>query len=499
MKENVKKKCGIIGFALLIISMVAFLNYKRNQINSIYTEIEYENLTNTIESNDNCYIWFFSSTCASCKKLEKDIIEVDKSQKIISNKTIFGINIDKYHGDTKKILKEYNTEGVPFIVQYNKGQIDDILYENISQQDIAEFFGESNNVLEVNYFFSPTCLNCEKVSRVMNKLQRSRKININKYNITKAINKSLLNEYCKQYGVERDIRGMVPIVFVRDKYLFDYRKISDEIVGVIDDEAAGVTKKITNVDLNIDEEKRIFKNIDLIKLISVAFLNGLNPCSFSMLFFLIVLIEADKNRILKLGCLFCCGKTIVFLLLGTVLFNIIGVLQSSIIVSLINYILIFILLVLMVQNINDYWAIKHDDFSRIKAQLPDGVRKMNKNFITKLVGKFNNSRLIYLACIGLGSLIALTEFLCSGQLYLFSIISIVQYEATFSLKAFLYLFIYCIVCVMPLLIVVFLISFGKKTMTLSIYISKKAHIIKLCYAIAFGLMAIVMVWQQIRR
>ena len=402
MKDKLKRLFGITLFVGIIIAVAIVINNKNKQNDSLYKKINYDEMMDTVSSNEECYIWVYSTSCASCRKLHNDVNELKKKKDIFTGKNIFGINIDEYDGDSKDILDQFGTEGVPFIAYYVNGKIEDLLYEDIKEEEIEVFFQRDEEIskLEVEYFFSPTCSNCAKVSKILREISCDyRDIVINRYNVTSIENKSRLDEYCRVYGVNKDIAGMVPIVFVRNEYLYDVKDISNGIRNILDDETLGKTIKITQVSKNFSNEQNMVKNMDLIKFVATALLNGLNPCSFSMLLFLIVLIETERDKVLKLGLLFCAGKVIAFVLLGTVLYRIIGLLQTSIMVTAINVMLIVLLLILAVLNINDYFAIKSNNFEYIKAQLPETIRKKNNNIIKGVVDKFKDSIWIYVVCV----------------------------------------------------------------------------------------------------
>lgn len=498
MNDRIKRIIGFIICAILILSIVLFIQYKLNEEKSLFEEIKFEDIEDTIASNNECYIWVYSTNCASCKKLSKDLLEIKKDNNIFKDKNVFGINIDKYSGNVDDVLKKYQMDGVPFIVHYSNGDVQDILSEDIKKNEIIDFFSnnESKGALQVQYFFSPTCSSCADISSYLKKVSGGKSnIKINKYNVTSIQNKKLLDSYCEHYKVDSEVVGTVPIIFVRNRFLYN-NEIKSELESVIEDRSAGDTVIIANGKNNFSSEKKILENMDIINLIGTAFLNGLNPCSFSMLFFLIVLIESEEKKVLKYGICFCIGKAITLMLLGTIIFGAISVIQSSIIIKIINVALIGILLVLAGLNFNDYIALKQDKLEKLRAQLPNSIRLANNKIITNTINKFKESKLIILICVALGGTIAFTEFLCAGQLYLFSIITIIHVESTLTIKAIIYLMIYSLICVVPLIIAVIIIAFGKKVICLSVVFSEKTYLIKLCYGMTFMAMAVVMILQQ---
>ena len=184
------------------------------------------------------------------------------------------------------------------------------------------------------------------------------------------------------------------------------------------------------------------------------------------------------------------------LLLGTVLYQVMSQIHSSILVKVIHIVLSLLLLLLGVLNLNDYAAIKKDDLGGIKAQLPEKVRGINHRLIKENVKRFLNSKYFVLSGLILGAVIGFTEFLCAGQIYLLSIVTIIHVDAAYFLQAFWYLSLYSFICMLPLLFFVFLVSFGKKTSVLALFVSEKTHWVKLTYAVLFLVTGIMMLLQQ---
>ena len=88
--------------------------------------------------------------------------------------------------------------------------------------------------MDIYYFFSSTCSSCKKTSNYLEEIKgKYNNINIKKYNIYDENNKKYLYSYCKEYNVNKEDIGLVPIVFVRDKYILDYGNIENNIENYI--------------------------------------------------------------------------------------------------------------------------------------------------------------------------------------------------------------------------------------------------------------------------
>ena len=361
----------------------------------------------------------------------------------------------------------------------------------------AQELQQKTECLSIIYSYSPTCNSCDKVSSYLEKIEKKKlNVQIVKYNVMDLDNKSLLNSYCQEYTVPDDMSGAVPIIFVRDTYLYDKDQIMKELEDVLLNNALGETLIIDDVKENYKIDENRFATITLLKLITLAFLNGLNPCAISMLIFLIMLIECKEKLVLRMGLTFCIGKFITFFILGTMFYKFLSLINSHLIIKLINIFMLLILIILIILNINDYIAIKNDKLNKIKAQLPEKIRKFNHDFIRKNIEKYVDSTWLYLSSLMVGMIIGSTEFLCSGQIYLSSIVTIIQSESIMFSKAIIYLGIYSAVCILPMILIVLLIDFGKKTFEISKIFVNKIMYIKLSYIVLFTTMAAVLLVQM---
>lgn len=147
-------------------------------------------------------------------------------------------------------------------------------------------------------------------------------------------------------------------------------------------------------------------------------------------------------------------------------------------------------------NIHDFIVIKKNKMGKIKAQLPTSVKKVNHKIIKKFIDKFMDSPICVIITIFTGMIIASTEFLCSGQLYLSTIVAVIQNNADGFIIALGYLTLYSVICTVPLIVVLVLLSKGIKEFEVSLFIINHLAIIKIMYAIVFILMAIIC-WFQV--
>jgi cytochrome c biogenesis protein CcdA len=110
------------------------------------------------------------------------------------------------------------------------------------------------------------------------------------------------------------------------------------------------------------------------------------------------------------------------------------------------------------------------------------------------MSKVENNKLLIPLCFALGVFISVGEFLCTGQIYLATIIFVFKNSEAFNLEAVSYFLIYGIAFVIPLIAITLLIHRGKEVFDVSEIVRDKLHIIKLVNALIFLIFAIIVLF-----
>lgn len=512
----------IVGTIVIVIACVLYISMNIEG----YTDISPYDLEKIVDKEEKVYVYFYSENCVTCRKIKSNLKELKKEE---SSLKVYGVNVDEYRDSS--FIDEYSGYKVPKVVEFVNGskykELEDksidalrefiivsnsqrnykqskvILtgttsYSQINANGVKEKKEIENNVLDIYYFYSNTCSNCEKTSKYIKRLEdKYDNINIKKYNIYDKKNENYLYAYNKAYGVKKEEYGLVPIVFVKDKYLLEYKNIMNGLEKYICSKTNIPTKNISYKEAEKNDEIEGWKSINFIKVILAALVNGINPCSISMLLFLLILLNNKSKSLLKMGLCFCVGKVVSSFLIGTILFKLLKYLSSYVIVDIVNVVFICLFIFLAFVNIYDYVVVKHHEYGKIKAQLPTGFRKFNHSITRNTINKFLKSKWILLACMVLGAIVAFTEFLCSGQIYLSTIVAIIHTNAGNTVQGLIYLLLYCVVCILPLVFIIFLMSKGIKEIEVSTFFTEHLDLIKLLYAAVFLAVAIYMIVQMV--
>jgi len=346
----------------------------------------------------------------------------------------------------------------------------------------------AEDVLEkkIVYFKSSSCGECGLTTPYIESLEESG-ITVIIINIVnkKDDNMTLLKNYCYTYNVPTDLQT-VPIVFSGDTYYSSRPVILEAIENnEIQDNASMPMLEIKDAPMS---------HIGLIGVIFSGLLDGFNPCAIAMLLLFISLLGFTSNRktLIGVSLTYISALFITYFALGTVLFKTIQYININAIAIFINVFIIGLCLILFIYNMYDFFVSKNEKYEKIKLQLPKGIQKFNKKIIKFYTSKLNEkSKWIYIITFFLGFIISLTEFLCTGQIYLPIIISLVQFSDSLNLSAILYLIIYNLAFVTPLIVIAVIAIKTQSVFSTSDFIRRKLHLIKLFNGLFFLVIALI--------
>lgn len=349
----------------------------------------------------------------------------------------------------------------------------------------------TSDLIQAVYFYSATCDTCAKIQGYLEELEGSfPNLNIRKYDIYSTENYDLLVEYGKVYKLPEEKRGFTPSIFISDQVLLGaeiQQKLGEIVRNYSQDKATMIVESAE--ESRELEDKNIF--LHLAAAFGLGFVNGLSPCSLSIFLFLLSLLLTGKDKMMKCGISFLVGKATMFFLLGTILYNVVNSINMTVFSKWIDIIMIVFAVCFAALNLFDFYKARAERYGEMNLQLPEKVKKMNHAMI-RWGNKFSAARLGTVIIFGIGMAVATGEFLCTGQIYLSSIVIMVQ-KGTGGMVPTLLLAVYSTAFVIPLLVLMLIIYFGKKVFGMSEAVLEKIPIIKLVSAVLFVAMAVYLI------
>lgn len=288
-----------------------------------------------------------------------------------------------------------------------------------------------------------------------------------------------------------------PILFVGDTYLEGESAIIEGLPILLEDIQKGYLPQTPILDTRKSPSNHLedtFEGFNLVKMFGIGLINGLNPCSFSMLLLLISIIMMKDVPVIRLGFTFLLGKFIAFILLGTVLYQTLGLLNDTGYLFYTKVVVGLFVIILAFLNLYDFTMSRQEAYGKIKNQLPGKVRQFNHKLIQHLTAS-GQRHWLFLSMFLLGIFLAASEFLCTGQVYMITINYMIQTSSALTLTAITYLVIYSFGFILPPGVVLIIIAKTDELFSVSEFIREKMPLIKLMTAITLlilGLLTILL-------
>lgn len=350
-------------------------------------------------------------------------------------------------------------------------------------------------VVTLSYYFSPGCRSCERfLSYEIPLLEKQLGIAL-EVERTNILDPGAYERYLQLIERLGEQERAYPAIVAGDRVLQGDREIESGLREVIialakgegagvgqgaqKSSAAGVTRGTRTADLTV------------LPVIAAGLLDGINPCAFTTLIFLVsALAVAGKSRreVLVLGLFYTVSVFVTYYLIGLGFLSAIRYAQSFYLVArIIRWTLVAVLVVFAALSFYDYLLIRQGKTGKMVLQLPSA---MKRRIHVSIKSKTRSAALVGSALV-LGFLVSVFELACTGQVYLPTIVYTVRSGR--ALRGYAYLLIYNLGFIVPLL-VVFALSFaGLSLKSLTAVFQKRMALVKLALAGLFAALAVLTV------
>lgn len=312
------------------------------------------------------------------------------------------------------------------------------------------------------YFFAPTCQSCQQVKDVIYYLEviypDLQVTEINTFDPEKQL---LLERYGDEYQVKEKLRGIVPAVFYGQQALVGFAEINAELEGLLESEQ--ITPKPADISTKGTTEKIIdrFQTFKAGTILVAGLIDGINPCAFSTLIFFISFLVVTKQtgkKILTVGASFTLGIFLSYLFMGWGLSKLFDSFQGVSRLARWIYPLTALLVTgLTVVSFHDSIKVLQKKRAKMSLTLPKSIVKL----VNKVIQKMMRQRFLILAAFFVGILLSFLEFMCTGQIYLPTIVYITG-VASLQQRALFYLLLYNLAFVLPM-VVIFVVAYKTNT------------------------------------
>jgi len=356
-------------------------------------------------------------------------------------------------------------------------------------------------------FYSPSCHKCmEAKNEIMPDIEKefNGRILAEYRDITDIENYKLLLSLKEKYGSK--IENVLPVFYFNGHFLNGSGQTKEALRFLITESLSRKLEGkpgLPSIDL-----LAYFKTFKTIGIITVGLEDGINPCAFTVIVFFVSYLALQgykRKELIGIGLSFILAVFVTYFLIGIGLFNIIYRLEKFLLAArLFNISIGIFSIILGALTIYDIFKFKKTgETEGMILQSPLAV----KNRIHSIIGlhyrkpkeqgkgviKPRTFRLIISALIT-GFLVSFLELVCTGQLYL-PTINFVLKTTPFKLQALIYLLLYNLMFITPLVIIFLFALLGVSSEQFSKILKKHLSAIKILMAILFFGLGILLLWR----
>jgi cytochrome c biogenesis protein CcdA len=324
--------------------------------------------------------------------------------------------------------------------------------------------------ISVDFYSSPGCRSCQRLLRRTIPRIGGRTgiaITVREHNIFDPEEYAAYLEILGRAGQEE---RAYPALVVGDEVLQGEKAIEQQLEELLLEEPA------TGVSQPAAAKGTAFR-LALIPILAAGLLDGVNPCAFSTLVFLIsALAVAGRSRaqVLQIGLFFSAAVFATYLMIGLGFFQAVRVASAfPILAAVIRWILIAVLLAFASLSLYDYFQLRSGRTDKVLLQLPQSIkRRLHRDIKSR-----TRSAALIASSLVLGFLVSLFELACTGQVYFPTLVYLhgVRRDA----GSISYLLLYNFAFILPLLIVFALSYWGISSQKLARWVQGSMKPVKL--------------------
>ena len=346
--------------------------------------------------------------------------------------------------------------------------------------------------LEVKIFHSPRCKACIKTIHEIIPViaeKYSRQVQWQYYDITRPENYPVYLELKKMAG-----RPMqMPAILVNQVILIGINEIADSLSLLIQDQLLRKDMPLVVQSSNVSALE-YFKGLGPLAVVGAGLIDGVNPCAFTVVVFFISFLSVmgyRRREMVLIGSAYIFAVFVTYLILGFGFFKAFYNLKAFYVISKVVYLTIGgVSLFLGCLAVNDYLKYrKTKNTDDMALGLPPFIKNKIHNIVGAYYRKDKNARTksllgLVASALVVGFMISMLEAVCTGQIYLPTIIFVLK-NNMLQTKALFYLILYNLMFILPLIIVFILALTGTSSGQFEAFARRHLGLIKILMAAVF--------------
>jgi cytochrome c biogenesis protein CcdA len=362
------------------------------------------------------------------------------------------------------------------------------------------FSGIVHGAVVIDFFGVATCQECFEAEMLLDNLKYEidDDVVLNKFMLTEAKNQELKLKYARVYDIPESEYDLYPLIFIGKDAFYPSNMSPDGILTSMQnysqEEREAKLREIEELEEDVSLRlKDRYEQFSVLVVLGAGLIDGINPCAFVVLIFLVsylYYVGRGRNEILIAGFFFAIGIFGAYLAMGTGLLGAVGYLESvSKIFQLVFYPAMAVFTgILAVLSILDFYRM-HYKGKKAVLELSAGLKKKTHDIIRKNA----RAKTIWIASLVTGVLVSFVEFMCTGQVYLPTIVYVIN-SAGVSADALGFLVIYNLGFTVPIIAITLIAYFSSSTKKIQEYMTSTnaAAKIKLIMGALFTVFFIIM-------
>ncbi len=361
--------------------------------------------------------------------------------------------------------------------------------------------------VELAYFYQKGCPKCDRASYLLRYMTKKHpELHVRQIDLNTDDGKRLNETLSSRLKLPPEKRLIAPSIFIGEDYLSPEEITEPKVEALIEKYSKGQAKSVLKVEqgeIQKAEEAIVerFQSFGVLAILLAGLLEGLNPCALATLVFFIsylTMMGGKRKEILLVGIGFSVSSFMTHLFLGVGILSFIQQLSFFPLFTRVVYGITFVISILLgALSLYDYLQLKKGRPAKMTLQIPDSLKKKIHGIIRTRSNEFETNeerpsgRLLLVAFV-IGAIITLLQSTCTSQVYLPTLLFVTNVP---SLKgsAYLYLFLYNLIYMVPLLAIFGIAYWGVSSEQMSFLLQKRASTIKLVTCIFFFALAGVLI------
>jgi hypothetical protein len=256
----------------------------------------------------------------------------------------------------------------------------------------------------------------------------------------------------------------------------------------------------------VDIKKR-FSRLGLPAVILAGLVDGINPCAFTVIVFFISFLALQgysRKELILVGTVFILAVFCAYIMIGLGIFGFLYKLNhfwrlanainfaAGIFSLIVGVLAVYDIIVFYFKGGNDKMALRLPSAVKAKIQGLIGSSYRRKKDAGSVESERRSLRAHVVTAFSTGFLVSLLESVCTGQMYLPTIVFVLK-TAEFKAKACLYLLLYNLMFILPLAVILMVSLLGVTSNKMAGFVGRKVPLLKAAMAVIFFVMGFLLI------